>query len=61
MEAGTRVHLTRDWRGIERGTTARIRYVDDDHAVYLYWSGREGYGPDMLSMREAREVLEIVA
>lgn len=60
LSPDTRVQLTRDWYDLPRGTTARVRYVDGDHSVYLYWSGREELGPDMLRMSEAREVLEAV-
>lgn len=57
---GTTVTLRRDWYGLLKGTPATVQYVDDDHSVYVIWSGREEYGPDMLPMREAREVLEAV-
>lgn len=58
---GATVTLRRNWRDFPYGMTATVRYVDDDLFVYIVWDGEAALlGPDMLSMREARDVLEVV-
>jgi hypothetical protein len=61
MTTNDRVQLIRDFYDLPKGTPATVRYVDEDHSVYVIWAGREDLGPDMLTMREARDVLEVIS
>lgn len=56
---GTTVVLSRDWYDLPKGHTGTIVCVCDDESMDIEWQDCE-YGPDALSLSEAREVLEVV-
>jgi hypothetical protein len=59
MTTNDRVQLTRDWYDLKKGDSGTIEHV---HAsdVCVQWDHCPDGDLDMLTMREAREVLEVI-